>query len=103
MFARKTFEETRNQKEVFNGHIYHASSPTQTKGIMLSLSKAIPWVSKKVILDKQDCYTVLWGMLNQINLTIVEYMPHVQRAKFWNMLVPSLHEDIKNGITLERF
>lgn len=71
--------------QVFQGRIFHASSQSRSKRVMIGIAEDVPWVSKEIILNKVGRYVILKGTWDKRSQNIVGiYALHKQQGEFWN-------------------
>lgn len=63
--------EERYLREVYKGLIYHAPVTTRSKGVMLGISKRLPWELIEADIDSKGRFIILNGLLGRKGLIIV--------------------------------
>lgn len=75
--------EERYLRQIFKGHIYHATSGAHTKGIMIGTGKKVGWKPKDVWTDDSGHYLILCGWLNLQPIPLVGiFAPNNHQNKF---------------------
>lgn len=93
--------EFRYLKEVFSHTIYHAASSGRSRGIMLGISRRIPWELKEQVMDQKGRYIVLRVVLNQADITIVGiYALNTEQVSFWGELYAQLNSKIRGELLI---
>lgn len=96
--------EERYSKQLFGGHIYHATSESPTKGIVLGILSWIPWKPWDVQLDKNGRYIILRGGLNHLPITLIGiYAPNDQQVVFGRELLNRVDIDTSHVTILGDF
>lgn len=72
-------------KEVFQGIVFHATATTRAKGVMIGISKKIPWVLEQCIEDEgEDRYIILKDTESCSNIPGVCLCPQWYLINFWS-------------------
>lgn len=88
--------ESKNLDRVFSDKIFHAAALGHSGGVMIGISQSIPWALTSSILDKEGCFVILKGKLNQSILYIVGvYAPNKSQATFWDSIFEALQDDLE--------
>lgn len=84
--------ETRYLKKLFRRDIWHEATATHSKGVMIVISKRIPWICTQAIIDNSGHYVILHGAFGQEKLKMVgAYAPNDQQVSFLSVSQCSRH------------
>lgn len=74
--------------EIHRGTLYHASAPTKSKGVMIGISKRLPWICEKKEMHPHGRYIIWRGGMGQRYMIIVGiYGPNTE---FWDNMKSTL-------------
>lgn len=90
-------------REIVKGTIYRVATKSRSKGVMIGISKGLPWELKECVLDKGGRCVVLKDFLKQVRMILVGInVPNGNQLPFWEEIYSQLWKEDRDEMIMMR-